>query len=210
MVGDGDFVDADTLLGELGGDLRLETETVFLDWDGLQNFPPHSLVACLHIREVQISEHIGHEREEAVAHGVPKVEHPVFLRTDKTRAKNGISFSTEDRVQQNRIFRGIILQIGILNDDNIRCRLGDARAQCRAFSLVFIVVTNAQAGIGIFDTLEFLAGAIARRIVHHDQLSNLRLLKNSFNNSSYCGPLVEYGHDYREVFIHKNIPQIFL
>ena len=79
VVGDSDFVEADTLLGELGGDFRLKTETVFLDGDGLQNFPPHGLVACLHIRKIEIGEHIGHEREEAIAHGVPEVEHPVFL-----------------------------------------------------------------------------------------------------------------------------------
>ena len=68
VVGDSDFVDADTLLGELGGDLRLESKAIFLDRDGLNDFPPHGLVACLHIREIQIGEHIGHEREEAVAH----------------------------------------------------------------------------------------------------------------------------------------------
>ena len=73
--------------------------------------------------------------------------------------------------------------------------MGYARSQGGTLALVFIVVINAQAGIGIFDTLQFLARAIARCIVHHDQLSNLRLLKNGFNNSSYSGPLVKYGHD---------------
>ena len=33
MVGDSNFVDADTLLGERGGDLWLKTEAIFLDWD---------------------------------------------------------------------------------------------------------------------------------------------------------------------------------
>lgn len=98
MVGDGDFVDADALLGELGGDLRLEAKAVFLDWDGLNNFPPHGLVAGLHISEIQVGEHVGHEREEAIAHGVPKVEHPVLLRANETRTKNRIGFSTQNGV----------------------------------------------------------------------------------------------------------------
>jgi len=101
MVRDGDFVDADATLGELGGDLRFETETIFFDRDGLKDFPTHSFVACLHIREIQISEHIGHEREEAIAHGVPEVEHAVFLRPNKTQAKNGVSFSTQNRMKLN-------------------------------------------------------------------------------------------------------------
>jgi TPR repeat protein len=40
-------------------------------------------------------------------------------------------------MQQNRIFRGIILQIGILNNDNIRCRLGNARAQ-RCLGIMYV------------------------------------------------------------------------
>jgi len=52
MVGDSHFVDTDALLGELGGDLRLESKAVFLDRDGLNDFPPHGLVAGLHIREI--------------------------------------------------------------------------------------------------------------------------------------------------------------
>jgi len=83
VVGDGDFVDADAFLGELGSDLRLESEAIFLDWDGLQNFPPHGFIAGFHIRKIYVSKHVGHEREEAIAHGVPEVEHTVFLRANK-------------------------------------------------------------------------------------------------------------------------------
>ena len=108
VVRNGDFVDTDALLGELGGDLRLESKAIFLDRDGLNDFPPHSLVAGLHIRKIQVGEYVGHEREEAIAHGVPKVEHSVLLRTNEPGTKNRIGFSTQNRMQQNWILRGII------------------------------------------------------------------------------------------------------
>ena len=79
VVGDRDLVNKNALFGELGGDFGLESEAVFLNVNGLNNFPPHGFVAGLHIRKVQISEHVGHEREEAIAHGVPEVEHAMFL-----------------------------------------------------------------------------------------------------------------------------------
>ncbi len=195
VVGDRDLVNPDALFGELGSDFGLESKAVFLDGNRLNNFPPHGFVAGLHIRKVQVGKHVGHEREEAIAHGVPKVEHPVLLRTNETRTKNRIGFSTQNRMQQNGIFSRIIFQVGILNDHNICRRTGYTRSQGGTLALVFIVVVNTQARIGIFDALQFIPRSITRGIVHHNQLSNLWLQKDSFDNSSYSGPLVEYGHD---------------
>ena len=52
MVGDGNFVDADALLGELGGDLRLKSKAVFLDVNLLNNFATKSFVTSLHVTQV--------------------------------------------------------------------------------------------------------------------------------------------------------------
>ena len=133
---------------------------------------------------------------------MPEVKHPVLLRTNKTRTKNRIGFSTQNRMQQNRILRGIIFQVRILNDHNICRRMGYTRSQGGTLALVFIVMVKTQARIGIFDALQFIPRSIARGIVDYNQLSDLRLLKDSFNNSSYCGPLVEYGHDDGEAGFH--------
>ena len=80
--------------------------------------------------------------------------------------------------------------------------MGYTRSQGGTLALVFIVMVNTQARIGIFDALQFIPRSIARGIVDYNQLSDLRLLKDSFNNSSYCGPLVEYGHDDGEAGFH--------
>jgi len=172
VVGDGDFVNADAFFGELGCDLGLEAEAVFLDGDGLQNFPAHGFVAGLHIREVQVGEHVGHEREELVPQGVPKIQHAVLLRPNKARSKNRIGLAAQNGMQQDRILCGIIFQVGILDNNHIRCRLRDSRSQRRALALVFLVMKDTQPGIRIFDTLQFLPSAIRRRIVHHNQLGN--------------------------------------
>jgi hypothetical protein len=79
VVGDRDLVNPDALFGELGGDFGLEAKAIFLDRDGLNDFPPNGFVAGLHIRKVQVGKHVRHEGEEAVAHGVPEVENAMFL-----------------------------------------------------------------------------------------------------------------------------------
>lgn len=48
VVGDRDFVDFDSYLRYLGGNLWFEAKTVFFDIDGLNDFTLKGLVASLH------------------------------------------------------------------------------------------------------------------------------------------------------------------
>src|SRR6185503_8012788 len=77
VVRDADLVDANAELGHLGGDLGLEAEAILLDLDGLDDAAAKRLIACLHVREVQVREHVREEREEAVSQAVPEIEHAV-------------------------------------------------------------------------------------------------------------------------------------
>src|SRR5688572_7767987 len=70
-VGDADLEDPALQARELGGDLRLEAEPVLADGDLLQDLAAEHLVAGLHVREVEVGEHVGEQREEAVPHRVP-------------------------------------------------------------------------------------------------------------------------------------------
>src|SRR5207253_1234111 len=59
-VGDGDFVDAPgrPVFGDLRRELRLEPESIRLQLDALQHLAAKDLVAGLHVREVQVREHV--------------------------------------------------------------------------------------------------------------------------------------------------------
>src|SRR5580700_4049585 len=57
-VSDADLVNPQSPLGDLHRDLRLETEAVFLDGDGLNHFAAEDFIARLHIAEVDVGEAI--------------------------------------------------------------------------------------------------------------------------------------------------------
>src|SRR5258708_33582599 len=54
IIGNADFVENEPLLGELGGDFRLETEAIFLDRDRLDDVAPEYLVTGLHVRQIEV------------------------------------------------------------------------------------------------------------------------------------------------------------
>ena len=77
VVADAHLVDPAAGPGHLGGDLGLEAEAVLLDVDRLDHLAAEGLVAGLHVGQVQVGEHVRQHVQEAVADGVPEVEHAV-------------------------------------------------------------------------------------------------------------------------------------
>src|SRR5450755_3054430 len=75
-VADGDLVDAQPHLGDLGGQLGLDAEPAFLDNDRLDDLRAEGLVADLDVGEVEVVEHVRHQGETAVHHHVPKIQNP--------------------------------------------------------------------------------------------------------------------------------------
>lgn len=67
VVGDGHFVNAGIEFGDLRGDLGFEAEAVLLDLHLLDDLAAENFIARLHVREVQIREHVGHGGEHLVA-----------------------------------------------------------------------------------------------------------------------------------------------
>jgi len=59
VIGDAHLVDPAAAAGELGGDLRLKAEALLTDADRLNDLGAEGLVAGLHVREVQVSEHVA-------------------------------------------------------------------------------------------------------------------------------------------------------
>jgi len=73
VVGDTYLVNADLgYTGYFGSNLRLEAKAFFFQLYVLYHITAEELVAGLHIREIEISEHIRSEGEPSVAYGMPE------------------------------------------------------------------------------------------------------------------------------------------
>lgn len=70
-------MDSAIKLCNFGSNFRFETEAVFADSDFIENGFSEYLVTGLHIREINIGEHIGDKRQKSVSHRMPEIEHPV-------------------------------------------------------------------------------------------------------------------------------------
>ena len=84
VVGDPDLEDLQTPMAQLRRDLRFEAEAVLFESDGLQHVAPDQLVARLHVREIQVREHVRERREQTVPDVVPEVEDTFVLRALET------------------------------------------------------------------------------------------------------------------------------
>ena len=90
MVGNACFIDSTPLPGYLRRDLWFETKTVLHQVDRLDGVSFKELITGLHVRQVQVGEHIGQERQKLITHVMPKVEDPVRSSTHKTGTEHCI------------------------------------------------------------------------------------------------------------------------
>ena len=58
-VGNWVLVDPISLLGHLRRDFWLEVEAIGLDYDLFEDLSPKDLVTSFHVRQIQVSEHVG-------------------------------------------------------------------------------------------------------------------------------------------------------
>ena len=142
VIADGHFVDAEFPLGALHDDLRLEAEAVGADGDALQQIGAEDLVAGLHVRQVQIAEHVGDQRQALVDHGVPEGQHARLLAGHVARAEDRVGVAVEQRPEQARIFRGIVFEVGVLDEGEIAGGLVDGGAHGRALAAVLLVAVE--------------------------------------------------------------------
>jgi len=193
VVGGGDLVNAGAGAGHLRHDFGLEAETVLLDFHGLDQLPAERLVARLHVREVQVGRHVGKEREETVPRRVPEIEHPVRARADEARAENRIRLSGEDRCDERGVFRRVVFEVGIL-DQNHGCRgVLDAGADGCALALVFAVPEHAQARFRGCERQQDLQCPVGRTIVHGDHFGHAGLGESGGERTRHGGFFIVGG-----------------
>ncbi len=54
--------------GDLRDDLGLEAETILLDVDFVEDIACQNFVTAFHVRQIEIGEHVGHQRQNFVGH----------------------------------------------------------------------------------------------------------------------------------------------
>ena len=60
---------------------------------------------------------------------MPKVENPMSSTTHETGTENNICSIFNERLKENRVFRGVVFEIGVLDDHRIAGGSRDAGAQ---------------------------------------------------------------------------------
>src|SRR3990170_5831361 len=127
VVRDRHLVDPAAELGHLDRQLGLDPEPVRLEAETLEHVGPEDFVPDLDIAQVEIRDHVAEIREEPIPDVVPEVEDAV-RPTMESVAEDNVSLVFQDRLQQRRVVSRVILQIGILDDDDVAGHLLDGGA----------------------------------------------------------------------------------
>ncbi len=199
VVGDGDFVDAGAGAGDLGDELGFDAEAVFLELYGLDEFAFENFVAGLHVREVEIGRHVRQEGEELVAEGVPEIEYAVLMRAVESGAEDGVRLAAENGLEQRGVVGGIVFEVGVLDEHDVRRGFADAGSQGSAFALIALVPVQADALLGRRRVCQHFECAIFGTVIHHHHFGHARLCEHQPQNGLHSGPLVEDGHDDRDI-----------
>lgn len=195
VVGDGNLINGDFEFGDLGGDFGFEAEAVFLDGDFLQYLAAEHFVTGLHVGEVQVGEHVGHEGEKLVPHGVPEVEHAVHTGAEESRAEDNIRATREDRHEEFGVLIGVVFEIGVLDDDDVGIDVLESGAQGGSFALVDLVGENADAVVGLGEGLHGLPSAVFGTIIDHHQFRDFGAGEDFFDDDMERLFLVVNGDD---------------
>ena len=167
VVTDTNLIDHGAGTRDLGGDLGLKAEAIFLDLDFLNYLATENFVAGLHVGEVEISRHVGEQRKDFVADHVPEVDDAVGVSARETGAEDDIGLAVDDGFEEARVFVGVVFEVGVLDDDSVAGGGSDAGAERGTFTLVDVVVDDFGDERGDFGAEDF-AGAVGRAVIDDD------------------------------------------
>src|SRR4051794_16944004 len=144
-VGDRDFVDADLPLQDLRGDLGLDVEAVAPQAEVGHELPVDELVTRLHVGERRVVQHVGDQREETVAD--PVEEEHVAAFAGEPRAVHDARLAAQHRRHELRPVLGVVLEVGVLDEDVVARRDLDPGAHCGALPAVVLVQDDADRAV---------------------------------------------------------------
>ena len=115
MIANGDFVDPEFPLRALHHDFRFEPKPVRANRDALEKIGAENFVTGLHVREVEIAEHVRDQGQPLVDHRVPEQQDARLLAGHVTGSEYGVGMPVQKRPEEPRIFRWIVFQVGVLD-----------------------------------------------------------------------------------------------
>ncbi len=201
VVRDRHLVHARAHACHLAGDLRLDAEVVRLQIETVCHIANEHLVTGLHVRQVQIGERVRQERQHPVADGVPEIQDAMAAwRAEKARSVHDVSFALEDGLQQQCVFARVVLEVGVLNDQNVSGRIAYSARDGRPFAHVLRLQQHAHAVLPVHRR-ENVSRAVGGPVVHDDELFVYRKVnsQNAGDDFADGGPLVEAGHHNRQL-----------
>src|SRR5262245_13806538 len=196
MIRNGDLVDSAAEMGDLGGELRLETKSIRFQDETLEHAGSKRLVARLHVRQVQVREHVREHRQEAIADIVPEEQHAMRLPSEP-RAVYHVGLAIQDGLEEPRVIGRVVLQVGVLHQHDIARHPFKSGAQSRPLALVPVLEQDdhARAGLGP----QNLPRPVRRPVIDHDDLFLRRLRQNPAEDFVDGARFVVDGNDDRKL-----------
>ncbi len=105
----------------------------------MQEFAPKHFVTCLHVSEVQVRTHVGQQREKAVSHHMPEVNHAVRPAAQEPGAEHNVGTILQNRCKKDGVFVRVILQVGVLNDYYVSSCVLETRTQSCSFAKIALL-----------------------------------------------------------------------
>jgi hypothetical protein len=133
------LVDAQPHPRDARDDFGLETKPLLAQVHLLQDLAAEHLVTGLHVREVQIREHVRQQRQEPVADRMPEVQHAVRIPSEEPRPDDNVGASVCKRFNQAAQILRVVLEIRVLHRDEVAGRAPEAGVEGGALALIHLV-----------------------------------------------------------------------
>lgn len=143
IVGDTDLLDAAASTRDFGGDLGFKAESVFTQIDVPQDHCAECLVAGFHIGEIDVCAHVGEQSQQFVSDHVPEINDPMRTTAHESGTENDVGLSIQDGLEQARIFLRVILEVGILDENDVARGGSEATTQSCAFASINAMINDA-------------------------------------------------------------------
>ena len=142
MIRDRDLEQAASELRNLGGDLNLEPEAAAGNRHVADDVTAKRFVSGLDVRQIHVREQVREEGQRLVRKIVVEVQHPRRSPHQEARAIDDIGVVGENRRDHVLDVRWVVLEIRVLHDHDIPCRLRKSGLQRFGFSTVRLMVED--------------------------------------------------------------------
>src|SRR5687767_94057 len=147
-VRDRHLVDPPAGLRDLRRDLGLEAEAALPDYEAIEDLDAECLVAGPDVREIDVRQHVGEQRQQPVPDRVPEEEHAVRAAAKEARAEDDVGEPALDRVEEPENLARVVLEIRILHDDELTADLRESAAEGRALPGILLLEEDPHAARG--------------------------------------------------------------